>query len=120
MNAVMIGGLLLALTACGQAALVSQPSAAPSASAITAAEQGKALFQNKGCITCHINDRVNGGRREFTMDGIPNLTAYRNDPAFLRRWLADPQAVKPGASMPNLRLQPDEIESLIAFLNEPR
>ena len=50
----------------------------------------------------------------------PELTNYTNDPAFLRRWLADPPAARPGTNMPNLNLSPAEIEDLIAFLNEPR
>jgi len=72
----------------------------------------------KGCITCHLNGRIEGS--DTLVPNGPDLTAYRNDPTFLRRWLADPALVKPGTTMPDLNLSATEIESLVAFLNEPR
>jgi cytochrome c1 len=50
------------------------------------------------------------------LNGAPNLTVYDPDPAFLRVWLRDPSAVKPGTLMPNLYLSDTEIEMLITFL----
>ncbi len=85
-----------------------------------AAATGRALFAAKGCATCHVNDWAVAARGECCWDVGPDLTNYTNDPAFLRRWLADPPAVKPGTRMPNLNLAATEIEDLIAFLNEPR
>ena len=81
---------------------------------------GKALFAAKGCATCHINSRAMSSVGECCAGVGPDLTHYTRDPAFLRRWLADPPAVKPGTQMPNLSLSATEIEDLIAFLNEPR
>ncbi len=81
---------------------------------------GRVLFAAKGCGTCHVNSRAVAARGECCGDVGPDLTNYTNDPAFLRRWLADPPAVKPGTRMPNLNLAATEIENLIAFLNEPR
>lgn len=127
--ALLLAGLLLA--ACSGAGptptpqavdVVSNSVAAPDAAAatqLTPAEQGRALFRNKGCVTCHLNRRVEGESRVMDF-GAPNLTDYSNDPDFLRRWLTNPSAVRPGTRMPNLHLSADEIESLIAFLNEPR
>lgn len=74
------------------------------------------LFIDKGCITCHSN--LKSGRSSLTREG-PDLSLYRNDPAFLERWLADPKAVRPATTMPKLDLAPDEIADLIAFLNSP-
>ena len=99
------------LGACS-ATSASAPTAVP---APTAAQRGAALFLNKGCVTCHINSRVAG--RTLDPGFAPDLSTYRRDEAFLRRWLHDPQAVKPGTRMINLQLAPDEIEDLIAFLN---
>ena len=48
----------------------------------------------------------------------PTLSDYEADPAYLRHWLADPQAIKADTAMPNLNLRADEIEALIAFLSE--
>ena len=112
------------LTACAGASAASE-TAAPDVQAATpdaqaaSIERGRALFRNKGCVTCHTNTRVEGRTGVLGSVG-PDLTAYTNDPDFLRRWLANPSAVRPGARMPNLRLSAAEIEDLIVFLNETR
>ncbi len=77
---------------------------------------GKALFTAKGCAACHQHADVIVSATVGHV-GAPNLTDYRPDPEFLRRWLRDPQAVRPGTRMPNLNLSDDEIEALIAFLS---
>jgi mono/diheme cytochrome c family protein len=102
------------------AASTAAPATAPTADPlVAAAARGRDLFRNKGCVTCHANQRVEGrsGVRGFV---APDLTGYRNSPEFLRRWLADPAQARPGATMPNLRLAPAEIDDLVAFMNEPR
>jgi cytochrome c2 len=109
--AVVAGLLVLA----GYATWSNAQSGAAAAQAI---ERGRALFRNKGCVTCHVNDRVSGQTGAFAIG--PNLTAYRNDPAFLRQWLADPRAVRPATEMPDLGLTAGEIDDLVAFLSEPR
>jgi cytochrome c1 len=48
----------------------------------------------------------------------PDLAGYRADPVFLRRWLRDPQAVRPATRMPDLGLSDAEIEALSAFLED--
>jgi cytochrome c2 len=83
----------------------------------TAIARGEALFLNKGCVSCHVNTRVQGNT---VTTSAPNLTAYSNDAEFLRHWLADPKAVRPTTAMFNLHLSEQEIEDLIAFLNAPR
>lgn len=80
--------------------------------ALSPAEEGAALFRAKGCVSCHRHAAVAQGGPSIG----PDLTAYEADPAFLRRWLADPAAVRPNTLMPNLRLDPAEIDALIAFL----
>jgi cytochrome c2 len=84
------------------------------------AAKGQALFAAKGCATCHINTRAVPSHGECCTGVGPDLTNYANDPAFLRLWLEDPAAVRPGTQMPDLNLSTTEIEDLIAFLNEPR
>ena len=83
------------------------------------AARGKALFAAKGCVTCHTHSDVPS---TFSVNIGPDLTHYQPNAAFVRRWLADPPAVRPGTTMPQLNLQPDEIEDLLAFLqtNTPR
>ena len=87
--------------------------------------QGRALFQAKGCTTCHRHaglsiERVETrARADLALGqalGAPDLTHYQPDAAFVRRWLRDPAAVRPGTAMPNLHLSDEEIEALLAFL----
>jgi cytochrome c2 len=88
------------------------------------AEYGRSLFLTKGCTTCHRHeglnvarvDAANDGRALFEGMGAPDLTHYQPDPAFVRVWLKDPQAVRPNTAMPNLGLKEVEIEALLAFL----
>jgi cytochrome c oxidase subunit II len=80
-----------------------------------AVERGRTLFLAKGCATCH--SHVSVSNEAVSFDVGPNLSVSRADPAFLRRWLADPQSVRPNTRMPNLQLKPDEIDALIAFLS---
>jgi cytochrome c2 len=76
-------------------------------------EQGKALFVAKGCVRCHVNEKITD--MEAPHIG-PDLTKYQGDPEFLRAWLADPAAMKKNTQMPDLQLSDEEIEALIAFL----
>lgn len=107
--------LLLFAAACSGAS--AEPAASPSPT-VPPTEQGRALFRNKGCVTCHRHAGVEG--ETGLLEVGPDLTAYRNaDTDFLRAWLADPQTLKPNTPMPDLQLTDVEIEHLIAFLNEP-
>ena len=78
--------------------------------ALSDAERGRRLFAAKGCVTCHVDIQVG-----------PNLTGRRYDAAWLARFLADPQRVRPApagkAQMPALGLEGREIASLVAFVN---
>jgi cytochrome c oxidase subunit 2 len=87
------------------------------------AKKGYTVFSSVGCIACHSIDGT-----PYTSGTIgPNLTdlsdrqgiaafTLKNTPANLARWLHDPQAVKPGALMPNLHLSQPEIHALVAYL----
>lgn len=79
------------------------------------AETGRSLFVAKGCTTCHMHSAVSGSGG-YNIG--PALSTYEPDPDFVRQWLANPAAVRPGTAMPNLGLDPDEIEALLAFLAE--
>ena len=78
--------------------------------------QGEALFIAKGCLSCHINQRVDSHYSVFSTGVGPNLTNYQTSPEFLRLWLSDPKAVKPRTEMPDLELSEAEIEALTAYL----
>ncbi len=63
------------------------------------------------CIACHAIEGK-GGNTGPTLDGIGSRYTAEN----LERWLADPQAVKPGTAMPNLGLSPQTRQELTHFL----
>lgn len=64
------------------------------------------------CDTCHtIMDR--GG----TVGPILNQVANRRTPEWIRRWLEDPNAVKPGTKMPKFAFTPDEYEQTVGSLS---
>ncbi len=80
------------------------------ASAGRHAARGLALFQQMSCMECHA---INGTTAKARVG--PDLTHFasrrqlgagiaENTPENLRRWLADPQEVKPGVKMPNFNL----------------
>ena len=83
--------------------------------------QGRLLFAAKGCSGCHTVTDYSRGKvgpdlthlysRQTFAGGMFDLSASN-----LRRWLHNPPAVKPGARMPNLNLTPQEITSLLAYL----
>lgn len=91
-------------------------------SAVTAdAAYGRTLFSVKGCAQCHELSTVAGSGRFFGGPGLGNptvLSTYKAVPDYLRLWLKDPKSVKATATMPNLGLSQDEIEALIAFLQQ--
>lgn len=87
------------------------------------AARGEQIFMTGACISCHTIDGT-------TAQGIigPNLTHFgsrrtiaagvmENTPDNLARWLADPQAVKPLNKMPNLNLNPDDVNALVQYLS---
>jgi cytochrome c oxidase subunit 2 len=94
------------------------PARAPSA---VAAVQGHALFQRMSCVSCHA---INGTAAAARVG--PDLTHFAsrhqlgagivdNTPENLRRWLADPQQIKPGVKMPNFKFADAELTQLVAY-----
>lgn len=91
------------------------------------AVQGEKLFMgDQPCYTCHA---ITGSKAQGKVG--PNLTllgsrsiiaagTLANTPEHLQEWLHDPQAVKPGALMPNLHLSDDQMKALAAFLESQK
>jgi cytochrome c oxidase subunit 2 len=92
------------------------------------AEQGRAEFVAAQCIACHaINDFESVGGTPADIRVGPDLTGFADRELFigamlpnteenLRAWLRNPQAVKPGAQMPNVNLSPQQIDQLVTYL----
>ena len=81
------------------------------------------LFLDSGCGGCHTLDGVAGA----TGIAGPNLTNVALRPTLagnsvpksqptMVRWLLDPAAVKPGATMPRVGLTQQQAEQIAAFL----
>jgi cytochrome c oxidase subunit 2 len=96
--------------------------AGPPQPATGAAFRGRAAFQARTCVQCH---SIQGLSQTGNIG--PDLTHFAsrttlgagvadNTPAELGRWLNDPQAVKPGCYMPRMRLTPNELTDLMAYL----
>jgi cytochrome c oxidase subunit II len=87
-----------------------------------AVARGKAIFTSVGCSLCHTIQGVSTGSQGPNLthiaaqpyDGLPN------DPAFLRRWVANPQAIKPGTLMPDLGLSAEQVDDVVAYLGTLR
>ena len=129
----VVAGLLLALSFAPWASpkRALDPPVIPPTPTSDPAQVGRALFTFKGCATCHRHDGLvterltHGGQTVAAAqssligaNGAPDLTDYDPDPDFVRAWLRDPGAVRPGTLMPNLGLSEDEITALLAFLEE--
>ncbi|MBV9992354.1 MAG: cytochrome c oxidase subunit II [Alphaproteobacteria bacterium] len=87
-----------------------------------AAAKGAYIFVHRQCASCHA---INGS--DAAGQTGPDLTHFgaratiaagtlHNTAANLDRWLADPQAVKPGANMPKVDLSAPDRAALVAFL----
>jgi cytochrome c2 len=82
------------------------------------ADAGKQVFETKGCTACHTIEGVSSG----TVG--PNLThiasqpydSFPNDPQFIKQWINDPQAAKPGTAMPKLGLSDEELDNVVTYL----
>jgi cytochrome c oxidase subunit 2 len=92
-----------------------------------AAAKGLALFQTSTCINCHAIRGVTGADARVA----PDLThvasrqqlgagILENTPANMRRWLKNPQHIKPGALMPDFNFTDQELDELGEYLNTLR
>ena len=75
---------------------------------------GRLLLSELNCVSCHAAE---GGKKQAP---ILDAVGTRVRVSHLRRYLADPQAAKPGTTMPNLFANDPErdakVESLVHFL----
>jgi len=85
------------------------------------AAKGFALFQSTICASCHA---INGTAARAPVG--PDLTHFasrrqlgagivNNTPENLRRWLADPQRVKPGVKMPDFKFTDEQVTQLVDY-----
>jgi len=96
--------------------LVLQANTAPTSDPAATAAKKAALdaaptMVKTVCIGCHAVGGA-GGKVGPALDGVAN----RYDRAALDKWLADPQAIKPGTAMPNFGLSDADREQIVDYL----
>ena len=84
--------------------------------------RGREVFATSACIGCHTIrgvSEVSSIGPDLTHVGSRRTLAaatLENTPENMRRWIEDPQEVKPGNLMPDTGLSDAQIEALVAYL----
>ncbi len=79
------------------------------------------LYASMTCDSCHAADVAIGpDLTHFATRQTLAAGRIANTPATLARWLANPDALKPGARMPNFHLTRDQVQVLVAYLETRR
>ncbi|HUT73569.1 MAG TPA: c-type cytochrome [Armatimonadota bacterium] len=75
-------------------------------------EQGRQLWTERACLNCHML------KGEGAPGPGPDLTdvGKRRTKDWLRKWLRDPPAVKPGTLMPKFDWSEKQLDGIIAYL----
>lgn len=100
-----------------------EPASIPASAQV---QRGLEVFLQKPCAVCHA---VRGTYALATVG--PDLTHFAsrrtlaagarpNNRGNLGGWISNPQAIKPGSHMPNMDLTAEELQSLLAFLEQLR
>ena len=91
-----------------------------------AVSQGQRIFETTACINCHtVSGTVANGRfgpdltHLMSRDTIA-AGAAPNTPENLRRWILNPNAIKPGSLMPAMELSDQDLDALTTYLETLR
>jgi nitric oxide reductase subunit C len=81
--------------------------------AYAGADEGKALY-DKQCKVCHsiAGDKGKMADKGGPLDGV----GKKRDAAWLKSYIADPKAVMPDAKMPKMKLTPEQVDDLVAYM----
>ena len=85
-------------------------------------QRGMEIFLTKPCVMCHqVRGTTTGGRvapdlthvgsRAYLAAGTLQLTRGN-----LAAWIVDPHGIKPGVNMPTIKLHPDDLNAVAAYL----
>jgi cytochrome c oxidase subunit 2 len=105
---------------------VQEQSRTAAMTATDAVLRGRAVFETEECLDCHSVKGI-AGNGQFgpdlthlmSRDTIASGVA-RNTPENLRRWVKDPNSIKPGATMPAMQLSNGQLNDVIAYLETLR
>jgi nitric oxide reductase subunit C len=105
---------MMTKTGAGRLALVAVLGVSVCASrAHAGADEGKTLYDQK-CKTCHsiggdAGKMANVGGK---LDGVGS----KRDAAWLKAYIADPKSQIPNAKMPKAKLEPAQLDDLVAYV----
>jgi cytochrome c oxidase subunit II len=91
-------------------------------SANAAAAEGQTVFLHSACINCHtVAGTVSNGRFGPDLTHLASRDTIasgpiQNTPENLKKWVADPNAMKPGALMPSMHLSDHDLDVITAYL----
>jgi cytochrome c oxidase subunit 2 len=83
---------------------------------------GRRIFQTTSCINCHTiagtaaNGRVGPDLTHLMSRATIASGVVENIPENLRRWIRNPDDIKPGARMPAMNLSAKELDGVTAYL----
>jgi len=97
----------------------------------TAAEEpqarvGKRVFETTACINCHtVRGTTANGRFGPDLTHLMSRStlasgAAESTPANLRRWIQNPDAIKPGSLMPAMKLSDADLDAVTAYMETLR
>jgi cytochrome c oxidase subunit II len=93
---------------------------------VNGAMEGQKIFESTACVNCHtVRGTAAIGRfgpdltHLMSRDTIASGAAT-NTPENLRRWIQNPDAIKPGSKMPAMGLSDPELNALTAYMETLR
>jgi cytochrome c oxidase subunit 2 len=91
-----------------------------------AVSEGQKIFERTACINCHAvagtaaNGRFGPDLTHLMSRDTIASGAKPNTPANLRRWIQDPNTIKPGSKMPAMGLSDPELDAVTQYLETLR
>jgi cytochrome c oxidase subunit II len=89
-----------------------------------AATEGQTVFMKNACINCHtIKGTVATGRFGPDLTHLASRDTIasgpiQNTPDNLRKWVQDPNSMKPGSLMPSMHLDDHDLDVITAYLSQ--
>lgn len=96
------------------------------AQGIGAVPEGQKIFERTACINCHAvagtaaNGRFGPDLTHLMSRDTIASGAAPNTPANLRRWIQNPDSIKPGSKMPAMGLNDPELDAVTQYLETLR
>jgi mono/diheme cytochrome c family protein len=82
--------------------------------AMAGVDEGKQVFADKKCITCHSLGDKKGAAAQ--LGGPLDNVGGKRDADWLKSYLVDPKSKMPDAKMPRQKLTDKELDDLVAYM----